>query len=209
MRTAPKTSETANRRRLGRAERGRDAREPDAEDDQPRHDVHRLPDPYLAHAHEDLRVLGLRQREVELPVANVLDEPRHVRLDVHLDRAAHEDLHAEDAEELRLRPSVQLVRVRVDEREHDEAGHQRDRRLHERDEEVHAVLQLVQDSELQEEPADADRVHQPPTAEYRLIADRHATRKIARPMRIQRSWTKRPWTSSWFDRSPTRLSIGK
>src|SRR6185436_4760009 len=116
--------------------------------------------------------------------------------------------HAEHAEKLRLRPPVQLLRVRVDEREHHEPRHECDRRLQERHEEVHAVLELVEHAELEEEPADPDRVH-PPTAEYRLIADRHATRKIASPMRIQSSWTNSPWTSSWFDRSPTRLSIGK
>ena len=48
------------------------------------------------------------------------------------------------AEELGLRPAVELRRVRVDEREHDEAGHQRDGDWRELDEEVHPVLELVQ-----------------------------------------------------------------
>ena len=39
-----------------------------------------------------------------------------------LDDAAHEDLDAEDASSSELRPAVELRRVRVDEREHDEPG---------------------------------------------------------------------------------------
>ena len=66
------------------------------------------------------------------------------------DEPAHQDLDAEHAEQLGLRPAVQLLRVRVHEREHDEPGHERDRRLEERDEEVDAVLQLVQHAELED-----------------------------------------------------------
>ena len=60
---------------------------------------------HLANADEHLRVDGLRQRVVELPVADLLHQPHHVRLDEGADDAAHEDLDAEQREQLRLRTS--------------------------------------------------------------------------------------------------------
>ena len=148
-----------------RADVRRDPRQADPEDDRTGEDVHHLPDPHLAHAHEHLGVLGLRQREVELPVAHLVDQARHVRLDRGSDEPAHHDLDPEHAQELGLRPPVQLFGVRVDERQHDEPGHERDRHLEERDEEVDAVLELVQDAELEVEPARLCSAFIQPTAE--------------------------------------------
>ena len=79
--------------------------------------------------------------------------------------AAEEDLHAEDHEQLGLRPAVQLRRVRVDECEHDEPDADREQRLERRDEEVRAVLELVHRAEAEIEPAELEHAHQLPTAE--------------------------------------------
>src|SRR5439155_7117947 len=100
--------------------------------------------------------------------------------DKGVDDAAEQDLHAEQREELRLGPAVELRRVRVDEREDDEPGADLDQRLQELDEEVDAVLELVQHPDLEVEPADANGVH-PPTAEKRLTAARHASVSTAKP----------------------------
>ena len=74
---------------------------------------------------------------------------------------------------LGLVPPVELLRVRVDEREHHEPGADLDQGLEELHEEVDAVLQLVHHADLEVEPGDTKRVHAP-TAEKRLIAARHA-----------------------------------
>jgi hypothetical protein len=68
------------------------------------------PDPHVADADEYLRVLGLRQREVELAVAHLLHQPLHVRLDRRLDHAAEQDLDAHHDQELeRLHPFSSAV----------------------------------------------------------------------------------------------------
>ena len=127
-------------------------------------DVHGLPDLHLADADEHLRVDRLRQRVVELPVANLLGETHHVRLDDGADDAAHDDLDAEHHEQLVLRPAVELRRVRVDEREDDEPGDEREQRLEHLEREVHAVLEVVHHPHAQVQQRDAQRRHQLPTA---------------------------------------------
>ena len=57
-----------------------------------------------------------------------------------------------------------------------EPGPGLDQRLEELEEEVDAVLQLVEHAHLEIEQADSERVH-PPTAENRLIAAVHANLK--------------------------------
>src|SRR4030095_5571341 len=99
----------AERGGIAQPDLGGDARQPDTENDQSGEDVDDLPDAYFADAHEHLCVLRLREGEVELPLSNVLDEPGHVRLDRGLDETSHENLDAEEAEQLGLRPAVQLV----------------------------------------------------------------------------------------------------
>src|SRR2546430_5528757 len=79
------------------------------------------------------------------------------------------------------------------------------RSLHE---EVHAVLQLVHDADLEVEPAHAKRVH-PPTAEKRLIAARQAKLKSTKPMPAQSSCAPRPSSSERVDMFPTSDSMGK
>ena len=69
------------RERVEHAHAAAETRERDADDHRADRDVHRLPELHLAHAHEHLRVHGLRQRVVELPVLHLLDQPHHVRLD--------------------------------------------------------------------------------------------------------------------------------
>ena len=91
-----------------------------------------------------------------------------------MDEAAEQDLHAEEGEQLRLLPAVELGRVRVHEREHHEPGPDLDQRLQELHEEVDAVLQLIHHADLEEQPAHAQRVQLAPTAEKRLIAARQA-----------------------------------
>ncbi len=182
---------------------------PDCEQDEPRDDVNGLPDPERAHADEHLRVLRLRERVVERPLLDVFHQLHHVRLDERPDHSAEEDLDAEEAQELRLCPTVQRRRVRVDEREHDEARHHLDERLEQAHEEVHAVLELVQHTDLEKEPGDSQRAHRyPPTAEKRLIAERQAMRKSPSPAPIQNTCTNNPPTSCRFEKSPARHSIG-
>src|SRR5205807_2506153 len=130
----------------------------------------------------------------------------HVRLDEGVDDAAEEDLHAEQREQLGLRPAVEPGRVRVDEREHDEPGADLDQRLEELDEEVDAVLQLVEDADLEEQPADAKGVH-PPTAEKRLTAARQASVTSAKPPTVQSTCAPSPKSSDSVERSPARDSI--
>ena len=134
------------------------------EHERSRDDVHRPPDPHLAHADEELRVLRLRQCEVELAVAYLFHQALHVRLDAHLDQAAEQDLDPHHDLQLRLAPPVQLVRVRVDELQHDERRPDSDNGLEQLDEEVRAVLQLGQRPELEVQPREAER-SQFPTAE--------------------------------------------
>ena len=132
-----------------------------------------LPDPHLTNTDEDLRILRLRERIVERPLLHVLHQQLHVRLDERVDETAEQDPYAEQREQFRLLPAVELRRVRVHEREHHEPGPDLDQRLEELHEEVDAVLQLVEHPDLEVEPAHAKRVHAP-TAEKRLIAARHA-----------------------------------
>ena len=108
--------------RVQRADRAADARQPENEKDESRDHLDDLPDAYLADADEDLRVLGLGQRVVECPLLHIFQEPLHVRLDEGVNEAAEQDLHTDQGEELRLRPTVQFGCVRVDEREHHEPG---------------------------------------------------------------------------------------
>src|SRR5439155_7947151 len=159
--------------RVDNPDRALHAAEADNEQDEARDHLDDLPDPHLPDAHQDLRVLGLGQQVVERSLLHVLHEHFHVRLDEGVDEAAEQDLHSEQGEQLRFRPAVELVRVRVHEREHHEPGPDLDQRLEELHEEVDAVLQLVHDADLEIQPGDAERVHAP-TAEKRLMAARHA-----------------------------------
>ena len=82
-----------------------------------------------------------------------------------VDHAAHEDLDAEHGEQLGLRPAVELGRVRVDEREHDEPGREREQRLEQLQREVDAVLQVVHHPDPEVEQRHAERAsRQFPTA---------------------------------------------
>ncbi len=81
-----------------------------------------------------------------------------------MDDAAEEDLHPDDHEQLRLRPAVQRGRVRVHEREDDQADRDREQRLEDGDEEVRAVLHLVEHAEPQVHEGELDGAHQLPTA---------------------------------------------
>ena len=85
---------------------------PAIQQDRADEDVDALPDAHLADAHEDLRVLGLHQHVVERALLDVLHQLLHVRLDRRGDDAAHQDLDAHHGEQLRLRPAVELGRVR-------------------------------------------------------------------------------------------------
>ena len=151
---------------------GFQARDAVADHGSARHDVDGLPDPDVADAHEHLRVLGLRQREVQLPVAHFLHQALHVRLDGHADHPAEHDLDAHHHQDFRLAPAVQLRRLRVDERKHDERRADRDSRLQQLDEEVRAVLQLVHRADPEVEPGEAEGAHQLPTEEKRRTASR-------------------------------------
>ena len=138
--------------------------ERDGDHGRSRDHVDGLPDLHLTDADEHLRVDGLRERVVELAVLNLACKPHHVRLDESANEAPDENLDAEHGQQLRLRPAVELRRVRVDEREHDERRDDGDGRLEQLDEEVRAVLQLVHRADAEEEPAEAERP-QLPTAE--------------------------------------------
>ena len=110
-----------------------------------------------------MRHLGidrLRQRVVELPVADLFGEPHHVRLDEGVDEAGHHDLNAEHDQQLVLRPAVELRRVRIDESEDDQAGEQREQRLKHLEGEVHAVLEVGHYPHAQVQQGDAERLHQ-------------------------------------------------
>ena len=98
-------------------------------------------------------------REVEIPFPDVLGQPHHVRLDHRADDPADEDLRAEYGEQLRLRPPVQLGRVRVDEREDDEPGGDGEQRLEHLEREVDPVLELVHRHDPEVQKGDADGVH--------------------------------------------------
>ena len=80
---------------IGWADGALHAREPDEQDDQARQHLDHLPDLDLPHAHEDLSVLGLRQRKVERSLLDVFHQLLHVWLDEGMDHAAEQDLHAE------------------------------------------------------------------------------------------------------------------
>ena len=81
-----------------------------------------------------------------------------------MDDPSEEDLDAQHAEELRLRPPVQLARVGVNETQNDERNADGEERLKRCDEEVRPVLQLVHRADAEEDPSNAERTHQFPTA---------------------------------------------
>jgi len=67
------------------------------------------------HADQHLRILGFRQRIVERSLLHVLHQQLHVRLNERMDEAAEKDLHAQERQQVRFLPAVELGRVRIDE----------------------------------------------------------------------------------------------
>jgi hypothetical protein len=141
-----------------------DPGEPDRDDGRSAHDLREVPELEGPQRDDHLCVLGLRQCEVELAVANLVGQLLHVRLDQHVHDSSEQDLDSEHHHQLRVGPAVQRRCVRIDERENDEADRDREPGLEDRHEEICAVLKLVQRAQPQVGVRELERPHQCPTA---------------------------------------------
>jgi hypothetical protein len=135
----------------------------------PHEQVDRLPDPDLAHADQQLGVLGLGEHVVEGALADVLDHADHARLDHGAADAAHEEVDPDDGQQLVGRPAGQLRGVVEDQGEHGQGGPEGDQRLEQLEEEVDPVLELGQGADPQRQPGQPERPDQLPGPPHQLF----------------------------------------
>ncbi len=173
--------------------------------------VGETPQPELAHARQQLGIDRLGQHVVERALADVGHDAAHVRFDGEADDAADEGEHAHHDQQLRARPTVELIGSVEDESEHDEPGADRHQRLDQLDREVGsgtAARSSRRSRRCSHEPAAAPFrrrrsacagsasavIRSPPCTPAR--ARRHMTLTPTAPIAIHTSWRSSPSTSS-------------
>ena len=126
--------------------------------------VREAPDLHALDAHQELRVLGLGEREIQRAPPHRFDELLEAGLDHHPDPAPDEEEHPNEPEDLVGRPAAEGRGVGED---HREPGHGRSE-LHDRFEklyeEVCPVRELAHDADAEEGPEEPEIPHAP-TAE--------------------------------------------